>query len=124
MIWKNNNQPFLTIVFIILTPVFFIFFLINNIQAFGEDNEIQQQNATLALTDYNFIATGDWYCNEETKKTINNILDVHPELIITTGDQVKESPSAACWIQLSKPIKDKMKRQENIKRPIVVAKSL
>jgi len=24
----------------------------------------QQQNATLALTDYNFIATGDWYCNE------------------------------------------------------------
>ena len=109
MIRKNNNQPFLTIVFIILTPVFFIFFLINNIQAFGEDNEIQQQNATLALTDYNFIATGDWYCNEETKKTINNILDVHPELIITTGDQVKESPSAACWIQMSKPIKDKMK---------------
>ena len=68
MIWKNNNQPFLTIVFLIFTPVFFIFFLVNNIQAFGEDNEIQQQNATLALTDYNFIATGDWYCNEETKK--------------------------------------------------------
>ena len=37
-------------------------------QAFGEDKEVQQQNATLALTDYNFIATGDWYCNEETKK--------------------------------------------------------
>src|SRR5215207_7217019 len=109
MIWRNNNQSFLTSVFIILTPVFFIFFLVNNIQTFGEDNEIQQQNATLALTDYNFIATGDWYCNEETKKTINNILDVHPELIITTGDQVKESPSAACWIQMSKPIKDKMK---------------
>src|SRR5918995_5331269 len=102
MIWKNNNQSF-------LTSVFFIFFLVINIQTFGEDNEIQQQNATLALTDYNFIATGDWYCNEETKKTINNILDVHPELIITTGDQVKESPSAACWIQMSKPIKDKMK---------------
>jgi hypothetical protein len=69
----------------------------------------QQQNATLALTDYNFIATGDWYCNEETKKTINNILAVHPELIITTGDQVKESPSAQCWIDMSKPIHDKMK---------------
>ncbi len=94
MIWKNNNQPFLTIVFIMLIPVFFIFFLVNNIQAFGEDNNIQQQNATLALTDYNFIATGDWYCNEETKKTINNILEVHPELIITTGDHVKEYSSA------------------------------
>lgn len=47
------------------------------------------------ITDYNFVAAGDWYCNEETKKTINNILAVHSELIITTGDQVKESPSAA-----------------------------
>jgi hypothetical protein len=60
-------------------------------------------------TNYNFIAVGDWYCNEETKKTINNILAINPELIITTGDQVKESPSAACWIQMSEPIKDKMK---------------
>ncbi|HKO39624.1 MAG TPA: hypothetical protein VJU85_00055 [Nitrososphaeraceae archaeon] len=51
-----------------LIPLFFIFFFANNMQAFGEDNEVQQQNATLALTDYNFIATGDWYCNEETKK--------------------------------------------------------
>ena len=52
---------------------------------------------------------GDWYCNEETKKTINNILAPHSELFITTGDQVKESPSAACWIEMSESIKDKMK---------------
>jgi hypothetical protein len=56
-----------------------------------------------SISNYNFVAVGDWYCNEETKKTINNIL------IITTGDQVKESPSAACWIQISEPIKDKTK---------------
>jgi Calcineurin-like phosphoesterase len=60
-------------------------------------------------TDYNFIAAGDWYCNEETKKTINNILDQHPELIITTSDQVKESPSASCWMEMSHDIKDKMR---------------
>ncbi|MGZ5491789.1 MAG: metallophosphoesterase, partial [Nitrososphaeraceae archaeon] len=88
-------------------------------QAFGaEDNkknnttyykDANKQNSTLALTGYNFIAVGDWYCNKETKKTINNILATDPELIITTGDQVKESPSAACWIQMSKPIKDKLK---------------
>ena len=60
-------------------------------------------------TNYNFIAVGDWYCNKETKNTINNILAIDPELIITTGDQVKESPSAKCWIDMSKPIKDKMK---------------
>ena len=110
MIRKNNNQYFITISFIMLTSVFFTTFLVNNTPAFGENgNNSILQDAKLALTDYNFIATGDWYCNEETKKTIKNILAVHPELIITTGDQVKESPSAQCWKDMSKPIHDKLK---------------
>ena len=79
------------------------------IYAFGV---LMQQNVTtIASTDYNFVEVGDWYCNEETKKTIINILAEHPELIITTGDQVKESSSASCWIEMSKPIKDKTKLQ-------------
>ena len=93
--------------FAIIIPILFFLSLSNIQQAFA--TEKVQQNATIALTDYNFIAVGDWYCNEETKKTINNILAQHPELIITTGDQVKESSSASCWIEMSKPIKDKMK---------------
>ncbi|HYJ00844.1 MAG TPA: metallophosphoesterase [Nitrososphaeraceae archaeon] len=110
MIRKNNNQYFITISFIMLTSVFFTTFLVNNTPAFGENGDNSMlQDAKLALTDYNFIATGDWYCNEETKKTIKNILAVHPELIITTGDQVKESPSAQCWMDMSKPIHDKLK---------------
>ena len=89
--------------------------LINTFNKDEQNNEDNSYNNIVThkpesnITDYNFVAAGDWYCNEETKKTINNILDVHPELIITTGDQVKESPSAACWIQMSKPIKDKTK---------------
>ena len=115
MILKKWNLSCLTCVFITMLTVVFSFILVNNSMIFAEtDENIQQQqhkqqNATLALTDYNFIATGDWSCNEETKKTINNILAVHPELIITTGDQVKESPSAQCWIDMSKPIHDKIK---------------
>ncbi|HEU5460747.1 MAG TPA: metallophosphoesterase [Nitrososphaeraceae archaeon] len=81
--------------------------LINTINQEEQNNDNSYYDNVTA--DYNFVAAGDWYCNEETKKTINNILAVHPELIITTGDQVKESPSAACWIQMSEPIKDKMK---------------
>ncbi len=68
-----------------------------------------QQNATLAFEDYNFIAVGDWYCNEETEKTVQNILSIEPEVIITTGDQIKESPSFSCRIEISKPIKDIMR---------------
>ena len=39
----------------------------------------EHQIAINRLTNFNFIAVGDWYCNEETKKTINNILAVHPD---------------------------------------------
>ena len=102
---KSSSKVFL----VMLIPIILLFY-INYLPIFAEDKRQQnQQNSTLASTNYNFIATGDWYCNEETKKTIDNILAQHPELIITTGDQVKESPSAACWIEISQPIKDKMK---------------
>ncbi|MFB5600927.1 MAG: metallophosphoesterase family protein [Nitrososphaeraceae archaeon] len=70
---------------------------------------VNETNSTGTHKDINIVAAGDWYCNEETKKTIKNIVQVKPELIITTGDHVKESPSAACWMEISKPIKDKMK---------------
>ena len=59
-------------------------------------NDFVEKPIDTISTNYNFIAVGDWYCNKETKKTINNILAIDPELIITTGDQVKESPSAKC----------------------------
>jgi hypothetical protein len=70
---------------------------------------IKQQNATLAFGNNNFIAVGDWYGNRETEKTIENILAIDPEVIITTGDHVKDEKSAKCWIEMSEKIKDKMK---------------
>jgi Calcineurin-like phosphoesterase len=70
---------------------------------------IKQQNATLAFGKNHFIAVGDWYCNKETEKTIENILAIDPEVIITTGDHVKDEKSAKCWIDMSEKIKDKMK---------------
>jgi hypothetical protein len=85
---------------------FFSFF--ERIKNLTESHNVDD-NTMETTTDYNFIAAGDWYCNEETKKTISNIIKENPELIITTGDQVKESPSAACWIEMSAPIIDKMK---------------
>ena len=66
MILKKWNLSCLTCVFITMLTVVFSFILVNNSMIFAEtDENIQQQqhkqqNATLALTDYNFIATGDW----------------------------------------------------------------
>ena len=67
------------------------------------------QDATLAFGKNHFIAVGDWYCNKETEKTIENILAINPEVIITTGDHVKDEKSAKCWIEMSEKIKYKMK---------------
>jgi Calcineurin-like phosphoesterase len=107
---KTNQFNSSTIWFVTLVLSICSLLLFNHIQAFSQNYHGQdQENPFLAIADYNVVAVGDWYCNEETKKTINNILAVEPELIITTGDQVKNEKSAACWIKMSEPIKDKMK---------------
>jgi len=83
----------------------FISLNINNLTTYGQksDSEFIEQN------DINIVAAGDYYCNDETEDTIENIISVEPELIITTGDHVKDEKSANCWIKMSKNIKDKMK---------------
>ena len=69
----------------------------------------QQLDSPFGEEDVNIVAAGDFYCNEETKDTIKNIVSVNPELIITMGDHVKDEISADCWMEMSKDIKDKMK---------------
>ena len=69
----------------------------------------QQSNAQFDNGNVNIVAVGDFYCNDETEDTIENIISVNPELITTTGDHVKDEESASCWIEMSQPIKDKMK---------------
>ena len=105
LIYLQNRHYFSNIYTVILIP-FCSLLLLNQIPIFSD---YSQQNNYFTSPEYNFIAVGDWYCNEETKRTIQNIIAMDPELIITTGDQVKESPSAQCWIDMSKPIHDKMK---------------
>ena len=107
---KKNKLNFSAISFGILFLFAYPYLLLNQNEVFGE-NDTQQHVSIPALDDedYNIVVAGDWYCNEETQKTINNIISIDPELIITTGDHVKDEKSADCWIEMSEPIKDKMK---------------
>ncbi|MDX1372329.1 MAG: metallophosphoesterase [Nitrososphaeraceae archaeon] len=86
-----------------------VFAISNNSYDNKNNDKLIAQNATLGFGKYNFIAVGDYYCNKETKKTIKEILAINPEVIITTGDHVKNAKSADCWKKISKPIKDKMR---------------
>ncbi len=57
----------------------------------------------------NFIAAGDWNCNEETSKTIERITKLQPELVVGLGDYTFENVSPQCWFDISQPIDDIIK---------------
>jgi hypothetical protein len=59
--------------------------------------------------DINFIAAGDWSCNKETKKTINKITKLKPELVLGLGDYTYKNISPQCWFDISEPIDDIIK---------------
>ena len=68
----------------------------------------QESNSQFQGKDINMVVAGDFYCNDETEDTIENIISINPELIITTGDHVKDVRTIKCWAEMSEPIKNKM----------------
>lgn len=84
---------------------------IQNDKSHALSDFLSSTNSSVSLLDtkYNIIAAGDWYCNHETQRTIDNVIHTNPDVIITTGDHVKDVETADCWISMSKHIKDKIK---------------
>jgi Calcineurin-like phosphoesterase len=100
------NKHYISNIYTVILGPFCSLLLLNQIPIFSD---YSQQNNYVNSPEYNFIAVGDWYCNEETKRTIQNIIAMDPELIITTGNHVKNAKSARCWIEMSQPIKEKLR---------------
>jgi len=61
-----------------------------------------------SLPDFNFVAVGDWSCNEKTESTVTSILEKNPEVILGLGDYSYED-TADCWLEIVEPIEDKLK---------------
>ncbi len=112
--YNNNFFSYTNIIFnniikisLLSFLLLFFSFTIHNVLVFG-----QKSNATQLAGDFediNVVAVGDFYCNDKSEKIIENIISIDPELIITTGDHVKDEKTAKCWIEMSEDIKDKMK---------------
>jgi hypothetical protein len=112
----NNNNDFICykhrISYYIYQISFFSLLLLffslnfNNLSIFGQNSASEFSEHD---DDINIVAVGDFYCNDETEDIIEDIISVNPELIITTGDHVKNVKSADCWIEMSEEIKDRMK---------------
>ena len=57
---------------------------------------------------FNIAVTADWGCEKNTKKTVQNIQNKNPELVIAAGD-LSYQKSSECWFDMIKPLKSKMK---------------
>ena len=101
----SNYINFISVVSLLFILSFLFELDINSpITIFGQQSTIHLDNEVI-----NIVAVGDFYCNDQTEDIIEDIISVNPELIITTGDHVKNVKSADCWIEMSEEIKDKMK---------------
>ena len=70
-----------------------------------------QDNKTITTgekSSFNIAVAADWGCDENAKKTAENIQNKNPELVIAAGD-LSYKKSADCWFELIQPFKSKMK---------------
>ena len=83
----NNNIKISVISFLLI----FVSFYMNNVIVYGQQSDFSQLRINDDQdNDLNIVAVGDFYCNDETEDTVENIISINPELIITTGDHVKD----------------------------------
>jgi predicted MPP superfamily phosphohydrolase len=73
--------------------VAYSFLLLNPTYVFAKND---QHNPFHAIADYNFVAVGDFSCNEDAKNTVMNIIKVDPDILLGLGDYSYED-SAECW---------------------------
>ncbi len=74
--------------------------------------EIYAYNRTAVLssteTDFNFAAAGDWGCNPMTQRTVGNIQNKSPELVLALGDFSYQNDTS-CWFKIMSPLINKTK---------------
>jgi hypothetical protein len=73
-----------------------------------EQGEVPSNDITNTIKDFNIAVSADWGCEEDTKKTAENIQKKSPELVIAAGDLSYEE-SADCWFEIIQPFKSKIK---------------
>ena len=77
-------------------------------QAYSQDLISNSYNIENLNEHFNIAIGGDWGCEEDTEKTVENIQNKNPELVIAAGDLSYEE-SANCWFEIIQPLKSKMK---------------
>lgn len=105
---EYNSKPFVIAIGILVS------FVISGISssAFHE---------ALGVSDFNILAVSNWGCNQNSQRTVDNIRDKTPELVLGLGDYSYQS-TPKCWLDKIKPIDGKTKI--NIGNHDVITKKL
>ena len=105
LIEKLDNSVILTPL-IILSLALLLYILAITMNDIGHGYAFGLNNTSKA--DFSFAAVGDWGCSANTKKTIHNIIDKDPQLVLGLGDYAYRD-QADCWLQLINPLSSKMR---------------
>ena len=70
------------------------------------NNSIYAQNNN--NNNFNIAVAADWGCDDAAKKTVKNMQNKNPEIVIANGD-LSYKKSAECWLDIIQPLKSKMK---------------
>jgi hypothetical protein len=69
--------------------------------AAGVENQVGYSSPQ--IPDFNFAAAGDWSCNPDSSRTVGNIEDHSPEIVLALGDYSYQT-TADCWFNEIDPI--------------------
>jgi len=61
---------------------------------------LQQVHAASETT---MVAAGDWGCSDNTEKTVQNVVNLNPKLLLALGD-FSYDKSSTCWLNVMKPL--------------------
>ena len=75
---------------------------------YGQSNLSKLTMAEPLDSDFNFVAAGDWGCDNNARKTFTMMKNMEPELYLTLGDYSYES-TLDCWYDIVKSAGSAMK---------------
>jgi predicted MPP superfamily phosphohydrolase len=73
-----------------------------------DDSNVQAQQLGVTDSDFSFVAAGDWGCDEKAQRTVMNIQNKKPDLVLALGD-LSYQKTADCWFDIMSPLLNKTK---------------
>src|SRR5215211_4920826 len=93
------------IVILFLLTILSVLFLNYSKIIYGQESP---NDTNIKNTNFDIAVAADWGCNDDAKKTSQNIQEKNPELVIAAGD-LSYKGQADCWENIISPFESKLK---------------